>query len=342
MRLALVNTNGGWGGGELWYADAAAALAARGHSVRAVAAEGSELDRRLRAAGVPVVAASALRDEPPDLCLVNNRKDLVRVLRARRRAARFPLALRRGIDRPLRDNLFRRPAWRRLSGILVNSDATGDTVRRSLPWFPPGRITRVYNPVRFEPGPAVPAPDGRLRVGVVSRLVPSKAVPVLLEALARVRAPWSLVVAGDGAERPRLERLAAELGLAPRCRFAGHVAEPATVYAALDVVAIPSYYEGFCYTAVEAALAGLPVVASAASGLREVVEDGRTGLLVPPGDVPALAEALERVAGDRALARALGEEGRRRARERFDPARICDELERFLARAAAWGDLTRP
>jgi 2-deoxystreptamine N-acetyl-D-glucosaminyltransferase/2-deoxystreptamine glucosyltransferase len=266
---------------------------------------------------------------------VNSRKDLVRVLREARGRPGLRVALRRGIDRRLRDNPFRRPAWRRLSSILVNSDATGETVRRSLPWFPPGRITRVYNAVRLEPRPAVPAPDDRLRVGVVSRLVRSKAVDVLLRALARLRAPWSLVAAGDGSERPRLERLARDLGIGDRCRFLGHVAEPADVYAALDVVAIPSYYEGFCFTAVEAALAGLPVVASDASGLREVVEDGRTGILVPPRDPDALAGALERIAADPALARALADEGRRRARERFDPPRLHDELERFLERAAA-------
>jgi glycosyltransferase involved in cell wall biosynthesis len=332
MRLALVNTNAGWGGGELWYAEAAAALAARGHRVLGVAARGSELEGRLRSSGIEVVDAAALAAEPPDLCLVNSRKDLVRALRGR---PAFRLALRRGIDRPLRDNPFRRPAWRRLSRILVNSDATGATVRRSLPWFPRDRITRVYNAVRFEPRAPAPPPDTRLRVGVVSRLVPSKGVSVLLEALVRIKAPFVLTVAGDGVERPRLERLAAALGILDRCRFLGHVADPAPVYAALDVVAIPSLYEGFCYTAVEAALAGLPVVASSASGLLEVVEDGRTGLLVPPRDPAALAAGLERISSDRDGARSLGEEGRRRARERFGPAAIYDELERFLALAAA-------
>jgi 2-deoxystreptamine N-acetyl-D-glucosaminyltransferase/2-deoxystreptamine glucosyltransferase len=165
--------------------------------------------------------------------------------------------------------------------------------------------------------------------------VPQKGVSVLLEALARTAAPSTLTVAGDGAERPRLERLAASLGIADRCRFLGHVADPASVYAALDVVVIPSFYEGFCYTAVEAALAGLPVVASSASSLLEVVAGGRTGLLVPPGDAAALAAALGRIVSDRGGARALGEEGRRRALERFAPATIYGELEGFLALAAA-------
>jgi len=195
----------------------------------------------------------------------------------------------------------------------------------------PGPVEVVPNgvPVRTARPPLGPEPV----VGFASRLVREKGADVLLRAFRRVvdALPAArLVVCGDGPQRPELEALAAALGLADRVVLTGHLA-PDALEAALApawVQAVPSLWdEPFGLVAAEALMRGTAVVASGSGGLAEVVEDGRTGALVPPGDEAALAQALLGVLGDRGRAEALGEAARARALERFAAPVF---VERFL------------
>lgn len=152
-------------------------------------------------------------------------------------------------------------------------------------------------------------------VGAVARLSKEKGLHYLLEAfavVARHRPEARLVLAGEGPERRRLERLAARLGLGDRVRFLGEVPHEQVpeVLGGLDVFALPSTYEGFGVAALEAAAMELPVVASQVHGIPDVVADGETGLLVRPRDRQALAAALERLVSDPDLRRSLGQAGR--------------------------------
>jgi glycosyltransferase involved in cell wall biosynthesis len=340
MRTALVNENPTWGGGERWFADAAVALRRRGHEVIASARRGTQLAERLHDAQVPTVifedGLAALLAEAPAVVLCNSQRDVRAVRRAGRGDAGPAVVLRRGLDKRLRDGLFRRGLWQSLSRILVNSEASRQTVQRSLPWFPRERITRIYNPVRFTPTPRLPPPAGVVRLGAVGRLTPQKGFDVLLDALAQLDPALGiqLEIAGEGKSRPELEQQIERLGLADRCRLLGHVTDVAPVYARLDVVAIPSRYEGFCFTAVEAALAGLPVVASRVSSLPEVTVEGEGALLVPADDAPALAAAITRLARSPEERDRMGRAGREHARARFAPEALYDELEDALTRAA--------
>ena len=154
-----------------------------------------------------------------------------------------------------------------------------------------------------------------LTIGAVSRLSPEKGFEYLLRAVAMLRdrgVELDVVLAGDGPSRPALERLADELGLRDRVEFLGEVAHddvPAMLQR-LDIFAMPSTWEGFGVSALEASAMELPVVASDIHGIPDVVLDGETGLLVPPADVGALADAIGRLAGDAALRRAMGVAGR--------------------------------
>ena len=170
------------------------------------------------------------------------------------------------------------------------------------------------------------------RLGVVGRLVKQKGIKYLIKALSKLRGEinWTLEIAGNGKLRKRLESLVDRLGLGERCQFLGHIDALPSFYARMDAIIIPSLFEGFCFVAVEAALAGLPVVASDTSSLTELVVDGETGILVPPCDVDALATAIKRLAEDREMAAAYGAAARRRASECFNPARLHDELNDFL------------
>jgi D-inositol-3-phosphate glycosyltransferase len=191
---------------------------------------------------------------------------------------------------------------------------------------------------------SLPAPPHRL-VLLVGRIEPLKGIDVLIRALALVhqrRPEWrdalsAAIVGGGGeAERPRwnaeqrrLDALRNELGLADAVRFVGARSQEQLplFYAAADVVAMPSNYESFGMVALEGLACGRAVVATQAGGPAAIVEEGVSGLLVPPGQPEALADRLERLLADDGLRAALGAAARQRA-ERFGwPAVTCELLQ---------------
>jgi glycosyltransferase involved in cell wall biosynthesis len=170
----------------------------------------------------------------------------------------------------------------------------------------------VPNGIAPAPAPADRASlgvDGRLLV-TVGRLTPAKNQVLAVRALAYVP-DATLVVVGDGPERAALEAAAEPLD--GRVVFTGMRLDARAIAGAADVVVIPSASEGLPLAALEALAAGRPVVATAVRGLRDLLEDGRTALLVPPGDPEALAGAVRRLLDDPALARSLADAGLQRA-----------------------------
>jgi glycosyltransferase involved in cell wall biosynthesis len=167
-----------------------------------------------------------------------------------------------------------------------------------------------------EVGPEANPPE----VLYAGRLSPEKGVLELVEAARGL----NLVVAGDGPLRAQVPEA---LGFVPP-------EELARLYARAAVVACPSHREGFGVACLEAMAHGRPVVASAVGGLLDLVVDGETGVHVPPGDVPALRAALERLLGDRELRRRMGEAGRRRAAERFSWDAVTRQTVDLYARYA--------
>lgn len=166
----------------------------------------------------------------------------------------------------------------------------------------------------IEPGGDPPPPAAADRLAVVGRLIPIKGHRTLFSALERV--PEARVeVAGDGPLEAELKALAAPLRA--RVSFLGRVAPAAPVMERAGIVVVPSLGEGFGMVALEAMERGRAVIASAVGGLPEIVDDGHTGLLVPPEDPDALTEAIGSLVHDPARVRAMGAAGRRRALEAF-------------------------
>lgn len=201
----------------------------------------------------------------------------------------------------------------------------------------PRRIRVVENALDpFWPLPEPPARRGEFLLSV-GRLHPGhayKGFDLTLEALAQipaVRRP-PLVIVGDGPDRARLEALAARLGVS--ARFAGAVddAALAALYRGAGAFVLPSTREGFGLVYLEAMASALPCIAARAGGAPEVVRDGETGVVIPPGDVGALAAAIEDVLGERGAA--LGLAGRARVeRELSYPAyerRVHEALDALL------------
>jgi glycosyltransferase involved in cell wall biosynthesis len=204
--------------------------------------------------------------------------------------------------------------------------AVGQAVARMLidQRVVPADKIRIVSNAGFEPVTAGPGRarvrerfgirDGQVGVVVVARLVEQKGHDVLLRALSRVPDVDRLrvVCIGEGPRRDGLERMVAARGLEAVVTLAGQLPSAASLLAGFDILALPSRWEGLPLVVVEAMAAGLPVIASATGATPEVVTDGETGLLVPPGDEEALARALGRLAADEDLRRRMGAAGRSR------------------------------
>ena len=175
------------------------------------------------------------------------------------------------------------------------------------------------------------APDRPL-VLTAARLSPQKAIDVLLSAAALV--PDAVfIIAGDGPERSGLEARAHALGIAPRVRFLGARDDVPELLAICDLFVLPSLFEGLPLSVLEAMAAGKPVVATRIPGTDEAVADGETGLLVTPGDAPALAAAIRAFLSDPVRARRAGEAGQDRVRTQFSARAMVDGV------AAAYEEL---
>lgn len=175
---------------------------------------------------------------------------------------------------------------------------------------------------------------GTVVIGCVARLVPQKALDILLAGFARAAtAEWRLVLVGSGPLEGSLRAEAQRLGIAAQTVWAGQRSDMPEVMGSFDALALTSIYEGLGLVLLEAMAAGRPVVASAVSAIPEIVgDDGAAGILVPPRDPEALAGALRRVI-DPAVAAAMGAAGRRRVAERFSLANMVAATDAAYAKA---------
>jgi glycosyltransferase involved in cell wall biosynthesis len=209
--------------------------------------------------------------------------------------------------------------------------------------WPAAKIEVVHNAVELERFEGVDAGGLRAELGAerrplfltAARLSDQKGHPTLLEAAAAV--PDAVfALAGEGPEQAPLEALAGRLGVAARVRFLGRREDVPRLLAAADAFVLPSLYEGSSLAVLEAMAARRAVVASAIPGTDELIEDGRSGLLVPPGDAGALGAALQRLLGDPALRESLAAAARERVERDFSRETMARRVE--AAYAGVLGD----
>jgi glycosyltransferase involved in cell wall biosynthesis len=330
--------------------------------------------RKLQRTGVPVT----LIDEPDDAVAVGAlathlatiRPDVVHghMYRAEVVATKAAIGLgRAGYPRPYIVNTVHssrvrsvadREELRRLTPEMDRLVAVSEAIvrklvveGRSLPGGP--RIELIHNGVdlaRYDhQEPCCTLRDeygmepGSRIVGVVARLEPEKGHPTLLEAWPLVLGSCPdayLLVVGEGSRREELERQAAALQVAHRVVFTGRRDDVPAVTAALDVAVLPSYREAQGLSILEAMALSRPVVASAVGGIPEMVEDGVTGLLVPPHDAAALAAAIVQCLTDHAFADTLGRAGHDLVHTRFCVELMVRAIERIYDEGAGSVRLT--
>ena len=307
-----------------------AAWSLRSHELPGVtermAAEGVPYRTMGLSAGNPLPALGirrALQETRPDVLHLHLEvSTLVGALAALSLPAPRPLLVASVANDPYRQIRFHRWAGGRLAPSMdlhiTHSRGIRDAVLRAYAGRP-RRVEVVSLGIdlgRFRRDLADPARVAQHRggaatvVGAIGRLVPQKAMHVLVDAtpvLLAAQPGLRVLIVGDGPLRPELEAQAARLGVAHAVRFAGYQEDVVSAYAAMDVFVLPSRDEGFGLVFLEAMAVGVPVVGTRVIGSEDAVEDGVTGLLVPYADATALAAAVRGILESPDLARRLRE-----------------------------------
>lgn len=260
------------------------------------------------------------------------------------------LGSRRGFVEPPGLQRVQRAAYGAAHRVVANSQAAADRLRtegvadEKIIVIPNGIDPAVFPPRRYSAHPR--------RIAVVACLREEKRIDVLIAAAPRILTRYpdaEIVIAGDGTCRDALVAQARELGVSDRVTFLGHRDDVPEVLAGADIFVLPSRSEAFPNSIMEAMASGLPVVASAVGGIPELVVDGRTGRLVPPGKPEALADALLGLLGHPERAADYGRASRQAIERTYSYDRMvaqfeelyASELEARMPKTPATGSRTR-
>ncbi len=357
MNVLFMNNSKGAAcyGIERWMLNTALQLQARGHGVFLAARPESGLyreaaQRGLRGlpsrprAGLAWLEALRLRAflaraRMDGLC-VKNYKHL-RLAALARIGLPVMVLCRRGNSGDIRDTWRHRwTVTRCADAILVPSEALRREFCRCA-WLDPRRVVVLHHEIDAAAAaaarPAAGLPPCACRVVFAGRLGFTKGTDVLLKAWRTVQAaaPGARLLLVGGNEDRDYRRLAGELGVGGTVDFAGYQPDAKPWIAASDLLVLPSRREGAGFVLLEAMALARPCIGARVGGIPEYIEEGTTGLLVPPGEVGPLANALLELIRDPARRRALGEAGRRRAETVFPPGRALDTLIALLGRGRA-------
>jgi glycosyltransferase involved in cell wall biosynthesis len=344
----IVDLETAWRGGQNQAFLLLKGLHERGHRAELVAAEGSALGERAAAIGVPVHRVSRGGFRLPTARLIRKllaerRFDLVHANEAHAVTAawlarvhrRLPFLISRRVGYPIGKSWLARARYRAAQCIVANSEwvaqqAVASGARRE-------KVEVVHEGVEIPPLPSAEErrqarrrwnvrPDAPL-MGCVGVLLPDKGQEWLIRALAALRGAFPsarLLLAGDGPCRPTLEKLTQELGLGEAVIFAGFVKDIETVYAALDVFLLPSFFEALNNSLLLAMAYQTPSIAFNRGALGEIIVHEESGLLVSGPNVEEIRSGVARLLRDRDYARKLGGAARARVMERFSADRMVE------------------
>ncbi|HSQ24727.1 MAG TPA: glycosyltransferase family 4 protein [Pyrinomonadaceae bacterium] len=369
MRILQICSAREIGGGERHLADLANALADRGHEIFAAISPGSPLRPELSSLASENIVELPMRNA----LNVSSGLRLSRLVRERRieiihahMARDYPLAalaagrsgarlvLTRHVLFPL--SKIHRLTLRRTSRVIAVSTAVADGLRAQN-IFSAGKIVTIHNGIDVERfgqgrgGTGVPpvnhAQDARatrqMRVGMVGHLAPIKGQEEFIRAAAivcRARDDVDFIIAGedksrDGENRASIEKLIRDLDLKGRIQLTGWIDDVAGLLAGLDVFVSPARAEPFGLSIVEAMAAGVPVIATASEGAREIIDPDESGRLVPIGNVEALAKSIADVLDDANERERLARNATAVAHSRFTLQRMVDRTEQLYREVIA-------
>lgn len=336
LRILLVITKATWGGAQQYVYDLATTFHHQGDVVHVAYGTTGQLAEHLQAAQVPTFSipglvrdvsfgaevrafwalCAHLRATTPDVVHTNSSKaGILAALAARICGVRRIVFTAHGWAYN-----EKRPLWQKALIALIHwctvllADVTicvSPAVMRDAAWMPfvQSRLVLIRNGRTTEP--LLPRPEARAHlvsatdttdtwIGTVAELHPTKNIDVLIDAFALIAdtTDTRLVVIGEGHDRPRLEARIHEHRLAERIHLVGFIPHAARYLAAFDIFVLPSHTEALGYVLLEAGHARLPVIATRVGGIPDIITHRKTGLLVPPGHAPALADSLRALLAD--------------------------------------------
>ena len=353
MKVLLVDLETEWRGGQNQALLLLKGLRERGHEAELAAANGSALGERAGLAGVRVHSVSRglfrlpaaqkvralLRGGGFDLVHANEAHAVTAAWLARwpGRAPVRPLVISRRVGYPIGKSTLAQARYRAAARIVANSKWVAEQAAAS--GAPREKISVVYEgadiPPRFTAEQRQRArarwgiPQGTPLLGCVGVLLPDKGQEWLIRALAEVKKEFpgaKLLLAGDGPCRRQLESLARELGLKDDVIFPGFVKDVENVYAALDVFLLPSFFEALNNSLLAAMAYEIPSIAFDRGALGEIIEDGKSGLLVSGPNTEEISQAALRFLSEHEFARQVGGRGRLRVEQNFSAEKMVEGM----------------
>lgn len=351
MSFLFVDTEPVWRGGQDQLLNLLRGLAERGHRLHMICYPQTLLEERARAAGVTVHPMkvksevgplafirilAVLGQVRPDILAFNTpRSILVGNLASLFTGVKARIIFRR-VNFPLRKNLITRLKYNwGINCIVTVSASIGQQLQ--MDGVPASRIRTIYEGIDLTPYAERDALQQQTKgepmvIGTVAHFSSEKGLSHLVDAAKLIPdAPdrMRFVLVGDGACRADLERRVRDLGLESCFHFAGFQKNPIPYLSSFDCFVLPSLSEGLSSAILAAMAASLPVIATNVGGIPELVRHEENGLLVPPADPVALAQAIQRLADDRAEAIHLGRQGRLRVEKQFTLQRMINQMEQL-------------
>ncbi len=357
MKVLLVDLETAWRGGQNQALLILKGLRVRGHEAELAAAKGSALGERAQASGVRVNLVSRgllrvpaarkirelIRDGAFDLVHANEAHAVSAVWLAGAHK-HVPFLISRRVGYPIGKSWASRARYEAATRIIANSKWVAEQAASS--GAPREKLTVVYEGAEIPPlftraqrraarsrwGISEEAP----LLGCVGVLLPDKGQEWLIRALAEVRKDFpsaKVLLAGDGPCRTKLESLAQELRVTDAVLFPGFVKDVESVYAALDVFLLPSFFEALNNSLLAAMAYEIPSVAFNRGALGEIIENEKSGLLVSGPVVDEICNAAKRILEDKEFAKNLGKAGRVRVEQNFSAEHMVDGMIRVYEEA---------
>jgi glycosyltransferase involved in cell wall biosynthesis len=357
--ICFFNSNKPWGGGEKWHYENALLARDKGYRVCVVANEQSAIaDKLEKEPGIALLRiaitslsflnpvtllrlAGFFREQAVEAVILCLPADMKAGGIAAKLAGVPDIIYRRGIAVPVRNRLLNRLLFRHvLTKLIANSKNTRDCVlAENKLLIRPERVHLVncgFDVAAFDALPSKPLVErrpGEILIGNAGRLTPQKGQKLLIDIAARLKdqpIPFRVLIAGTGEIEAELKEYANERGVEEHVQFLGFVSDMKSFHQTIDIFALTSLWEGFCYVQIEAMVLKRPVIAWNVSSIPEVVTDGETGYLCTVSNTDEFADRLLTLMQDETLRQRMGESGRARVIAHFEMQKTFADLEHCL------------
>jgi glycosyltransferase involved in cell wall biosynthesis len=353
MNILFINSIGRnkFGGGEKWMVNAAASLRDKGHKVTLASRKNSRILQYAADKGVPTTVIEIHADISPlktikiarylkqhsiDILICNLNKDIRVAGLAARMAGNTAVLARHGMLLCSKKWKHKISLTRLCDGIITNSETIRQTYA-GYGWFPPEFVQVIYNgiviPDAIQPVDFGSRYPGKKIIYSAGRLSDQKGFAYLIDAaaiLAGTRNDLVFVVSGEGKLEEELKARVRELGLEASFIFEGFTSDIYPWLKGCDLFVLASLFEGMPNVVMEAMAMEKPVIATDVNGARELMQDGITGLIIPPADPASLARAIASLIDDPTKLASFGRAGKQRVAEHFTMQRMADRLEAYL------------